>query len=217
MNTWSERLRARMNELGLNASELCRVTGVTPPAMKKWIEGQTASLRYGDAITLANALKVSPDWLMLGTGGKDLTIPDDAVSIDLVDVRGSCGFGYTNFEDTPQVEKLVVTRDWFIKNFSFYNPRNIRIITADGDSMSPEIDDGDSVFIDISDKLVRDGIYVVLVDGDLFIKRVQRMPKKHICLISENPAYKEIDINLDSDIRVDIVGRVIKSMKLRSH
>ena len=82
--------------------------------------------------------------------------------------------------------------------------------------MSPEIEDGESVFIDITDKEnLRDGIYLLLVDGELFIKRVQKLIKRRIALISTNKAYKDIELDLDySDIEVRTIGRVIKNLKV---
>ena len=142
--------------------------------------------------------------------------PDsNMVSIQQVDYSGSCGFGVMNFEDFPEIRTLEVTPAWFNKNFSFYNPRDIKIITALGDSMEPEIRDGDAVFIDITDReTLRDGIYLLVVDGEAYIKRVQKLIGKKIALLSTNKAYKDIEVNLDSDIEIRVLGRVIKSLKI---
>ncbi len=51
------------------------------------------------------------------------------------------------------------------------------------------------------------------MDGELYIKRLQRLPARGLRLKSENPAYDSIDIPADSQTQVLIIGRVIKALK----
>lgn len=82
--------------------------------------------------------------------------------------------------------------------------------------MSPEIEDGDVVFVDISDNInFRDGIYLLLVDGEVFIKRIQRMVGRKIALVSTNKAYRDIELSTDGQIEIRVLGRVVKNMKLQ--
>lgn len=214
MTTWNERLRVAMQKRGVRGSELARAAGLTDAGIKKWIDGNVAEPKFTDVCRVCQALKILPKWLMFGEGAMS---PQDAdpetVSIDLVDVKGSCGNGVMSFEDFPHIKHLLVSTDWFKRHFSFYDPKNIKIITAVGDSMSPEIEDGDAVFIDRSDfGIVRDGVYAVVIGDTLFVKRIQRLPDR-LLFISTNKAYQTFEVLKGSDERVQVLGRVIKSLK----
>lgn len=95
----------------------------------------------------------------------------NSIKLDLIDIKGSCGTGIENFEEIPQIRQLLVSPEWFSRHFSYFKPGNIKIISSLGDSMSPDIEDGDAVFLDTSDtSLIRDGIYAVLIDSELIYK-----------------------------------------------
>lgn len=219
MTTWNERLRAAMNENDVSASDLVRATGISAAGIKKWVDGVTIAPKYEDVIRACKALKVTPEWLMDGiasTAVVSSSEPDDnAISLDMVDVKASCGVGVANWEELPCVKRIQVSRAWFDYHFPYAHQENIKVITALGDSMEPVVKDGDAVFIDIKDNdFVREGIYAVLVDGELFIKRIQRLPGKCLRFKSENPSYDPFDVAADSNIEVRIIGRVIKAMKI---
>lgn len=214
MNTWSLRLNDALKARNKTATDLSRATGVSSAGVKKWIEGRVLQPKFDDVVAICDYLDISSNWLMKGIGSmvEDEESGSNMIALDQVDIKG---YGVVNFEEIPEIKKIYVTPAWFAKNFAFYNPSNIRIITAQGDSMSPEIENGDAVFIDITDREnLQDGIYLLQVDGELFIKRVQKLIKRRIALISTNKAYKDIELDLDSDIEVRTIGRVIKNLKV---
>ena len=214
MTTWSERLRVAMQHRGVKATELARATGMTDAGIKKWVDGNVTEPKFTDIHRACEALKILPMWLMFGAGPMSQSDADpETVSIDLVDLKGSCGDGLVAFDQMPHVKHLLVSTDWFKKQFAFYSPNNIKIITATGDSMSPDIEDGDAVFIDQSDLgIIRDGIYAVIINGELFIKRIQRLPDR-LLFISTNKAYQTFEVMKASDATIHVLGRVIKSLK----
>ncbi len=215
--TWTDRLNEALRLRGKTQADISKATGITSAGIKKWVDGVVLKPKFDDVFAVGSYLNITTEWLMKGIGSiNDKTEPDAAmVSIQQVDFYGSCGPGIMNFEDYPEIKTLQVTPAWFSKNFAFYNPRDVKIVTASGDSMEPEIRDGDAVFIDITDKdNIRDGIYLLVVDGEAYIKRIQKLIGKKIALLSTNKAYKDMEISLDSDIEVRIIGRVIKSLKL---
>lgn len=217
MNAWNERLNEALRFRKKTLSDLSRATGVSPAGVKKWVDGGVSQPKFDDVMSICATLNISPSWLMKNIGEPSETSDElfDVIALDQVEIHGSCGLGTLNFEKSPAIKKIYVTDTWFRKNFAFYKPKNIKIITAQGDSMSPEIEDGDAVFIDISDKdSLRDGIYLLLVDNELFIKRVQKLINRKILLISTNKAYKDIELNLNSDLEIQVIGRIIKSLKV---
>lgn len=69
------------------------------------------------------------------------------------------------------------------------------VIYADGDSMEPLIGDGDTILFDTSRTAVTDGgIYVIEVDHEAMVKRLQRRPGGRLLVQSENPAYPPYEI-----------------------
>lgn len=218
MNTWNERFCFAMKARGLIAADMARKTGMSAPAVKKWMDGTTTNPKYDDVVRATRVLNISPDWMMYEIGTMEL-VPANQVELEMVDIKASCGsIGHVNFEDIPAVKKILVNAAWFRQNFGFYNAKDIKLISASGDSMSPEIDDGDVVFVDISDNIsFRDGIYLILVDDELFIKRIQRLTGHKIALVSTNKAYRDIEISTEGQIAIRVLGRVVKSFKLRTH
>lgn len=218
MNTWNERFCFAMKKRGLIAADMTRKTGMSAPAVKKWMDGSTSSPKYDDVVRAASALSVDPNWLMYGNGSMDV-VPSDQIELEMIDIKASCGGrGHINFEDIPAIKKILVDVEWFRRHFGFYNSKTIKIVTASGDSMSPEIDDGDAVFVDIADNIsFRDGIYLLLIDDEVFIKRIQRLVSHKIALVSANKAYRDIELSTDGQVQIQVLGRVIRSFKMREH
>jgi transcriptional regulator with XRE-family HTH domain len=216
MNTWHERLKYAMQQRNVRPADLVRVLNISPPGIKRWLDGEVVQPKYADVIKLCDFLKINDAWLMSGEGTFSEQLPSaNSLVIERIGLSGSCGLGKMSFTDTPNINRIIVDSSWFERNFSFYNPKNVKIVTAEGDSMKPDIEDGDAVFIDISDNTtLRDGVYFILVDGEHYIKRIQKLIGRKIALISSNPAYKDLEVPLDSDIEIRIIGRVIKSMRL---
>jgi SOS-response transcriptional repressor LexA len=92
----------------------------------------------------------------------------------------------------------------FIKPF----PMN-RIFAAEvrGDSMTGvQLFDGDMVFF-VRGEINGDGIYVLAVDSDVYVKRVSFNPfTKQITIKSENERYEPMTVAQD---RVTLLGKVI--------
>ena len=79
------------------------------------------------------------------------------------------------------------------------------IITAIGNSMSPTINEGDLLLFQCDGSKNEGGIYIVRIDGDYYVKRLQKLPK--IRLLSDNSAYEPIEIK---DLQeIEIIGRVV--------
>jgi len=92
------------------------------------------------------------------------------------------------------------------------SPEHSCIINTDGASMYPTIIGGqDQIMIDESKKEIFDGkIYLFRMENSLFAKRLQKLPKNRIKVISDNPEYESyiIDLN-DENANFSIIGRVM--------
>lgn len=83
-------------------------------------------------------------------------------------------------------------------------------MTASGDSMSPWVNDGDSVVIDRSDVEVRDGKpYAIRYGDDLRIKNLHRRFDGGLILRSLNPAFAD-EVVAPADLEhVEVLGLVV--------
>lgn len=81
-----------------------------------------------------------------------------------------------------------------------------------GDTMSPTIGNDAVVIVDKQHNQLIDGaVYALLINGELFIRRIQRLPTG-LRIISDNPKYSAFDISQDQINECDffsVIGQVI--------
>jgi phage repressor protein C with HTH and peptisase S24 domain len=78
-----------------------------------------------------------------------------------------------------------------------------------GNSMEPEMKDGDTILIDESQKDVLAGaIYAVGVDDTIMVKRLEKHPNK-LVLLSDNRDYHPIYLQGNEINSVRIIGKVV--------
>ena len=130
----------------------------------------------------------------------------DSVAIDMLNVSACCGGGVE--VDNEAVVGRFVMSDVDFRSISLTSsPKNVKMIKAVGDSMSPTINDGDWCFVDLSLKsAISDGIYLVKVKSVLAIKRLQNDFTDNVVIKSDNPCYDDLNVNLTD---VNVIGRVI--------
>ena len=78
-----------------------------------------------------------------------------------------------------------------------------------GNSMEPELKDGDTVLIDMAQKEILAGaIYAVGLDDTIMVKRLEKRPDK-LVLFSDNKDYPPIYFEGEEINNVHIIGKVI--------
>lgn len=199
---------------GLSIRELGRKIGVSNVSIGKWMKGQFAP--SGKALeAFCNYFDVSPAFVLYGEGkgAKPDPLPTNTISIPLYNVTSSCGGGV--MVDAEEIIRMIKVSPEFIRKFAHgANPNTLNIITVHGDSMMPTVADGDAVIIDTSDnRVTRDGLYAVQMDGCLFVKRLQITPRG-IRVISDNHLYPAIDVGEQDSFFV--IGKCYVGALLRS-
>ena len=125
------------------------------------------------------------------------------------DISASLGGGREVWNETV-TEKFAIPKSLMRKIGA--SEEHSCIINTDGESMYPTIIGGkDQVMIDESKKEIFDGkIYLFRMENSLFAKRLQKLPKNRIKVISDNPEYESyvIDLN-DESTDFAIIGRVM--------
>ena len=77
--------------------------------------------------------------------------------------------------------------------------------------MMPTIEGGDSLLVDLSRTDIYDGkIYCIRIDGQLYVKRLQKIPPKTIRIVSDNDKYRcfEIDFEKNPNYDFQVIGEV---------
>ena len=89
-------------------------------------------------------------------------------------------------------------------------PRDLSIISVEGESMAPTLNDGDDIMVDRSaaQRRVLDGIYVLRRDDTLLVKRITVHPTNGLLTVaSDNTSFASWpDVKPDD---VEIIGRVV--------
>ncbi|HMP56488.1 MAG TPA: S24 family peptidase [Novosphingobium sp.] len=86
------------------------------------------------------------------------------------------------------------------------DPGKLSAIAVSGDSMDPTLRDGDEILVDRTPRPLRDGVHVVRVEDAVLVKRLDTGLPGRITLISDNPAYRPLDL---APAEVQVIGRVV--------
>jgi phage repressor protein C with HTH and peptisase S24 domain len=214
-----------MDELELTQDRLASLSGCSQTTIYKLCSGKAKESRK--LLAIADALRVSPRWLATGKGDrevksafgladvkKQVAVVEDPglVAIPQFDAGGRMGNGGLVLQDQPgMIRRWEVTRDWLNQNVKGVTGiSNLCIVTGFGDSMKPMFNPGDPLLIDQSVKTVEyDAVYFFRVDGEGFIKRIQRIPGRGLVAISANRDHYE-PWTITPDMDFEVLGRVLK-------
>ena len=86
------------------------------------------------------------------------------------------------------------------------DPAHLSAIRVEGDSMEATLRDGDEILVDRTPRPWRDGIHVVRAGDALLVKRLDTGRPGVIALLSDNPAYRTLELAPDD---VEVIGRVV--------
>lgn len=195
-------------------------TGIDPSYVSRMLYPPEKSGAKNIGEELADKLAAAfPDWfatgdgqMLLATSNANLKSELDELVIPHYDTGGKMGNGGLVLRDQPgTIKGWRVSEDWVSKNAkNFTAAKNLCIVTGFGDSMQPMFNSGDPVLVDSGVTSVEfDSVYFFRVDGEGFIKRLQRIPGIGLRAISENKAYESWDIKPEMDF--EVFGRVIRA------
>lgn len=160
------------------------------------------------------------DWLMFGAEGSQaavatlaaappVSVPDGFVPVPRLQVRASAGSGAVAVPEDLEDDGVVMFREAWMRRIGV-NPRTAQALTAVGDSMEPTIRDGDLLLVDRSiDRIVDNGIYVVVLGGMVLVKRVQVKRDGSVVLRSDNTDLYEAELVPADEVHaLTVEGRV---------
>lgn len=166
----------------------------------------------------------SIDWLLTGEGEpfpqraslpaaaaydtlNNIIDTDDYVFVPLYDVYAAAGHGQHVYGEDP-VSALAFRRDWLESSVT-RSVEKLSVIFVKGDSMEGVLNDGDTILVNHQHTTPRDGLYVLRINENLLVKRLQVMPGGIVNVISANEAYPTFEINLNRlEEDFAVIGRV---------
>jgi hypothetical protein len=147
---------------------------------------------------------------ILGGPGEIVSAPAGLISVNRHAVAVSAGPGAVASDELAK-PYLAFDERW-LKALTPSSPSDLSIVRVEGDSMSPTLNAGDDILVDLGDagERLRDGIYVLRIDDALVVKRLALNPVgRRVTVQSDNPAYPDWpDCSLDE---IKPIGRVIWS------
>lgn len=198
-----------------------RTVGISDTLIRNYLSGSMPSVEK--AADIANGAGVDFSWLCFGigeppksfsTGTPKRTISessaayapetadadsDDVVWINSYDVFASAGNGFVNNEHETG-NKLPFSYRWLSE--SGLLGKRLSLIRVSGDSMYPTLRDKEIPLVemlpdDFINRLV-DDVYVLRINGQLLIKRIQRYMNGGFLIKSDNPLYDSYHLKEDN-------------------
>lgn len=129
--------------------------------------------------------------------------------IEVIDVEASAGFGIATYDTVELISAIEYTETQYFLMFNNIPAKDIKIINVKGDSMSPTLESGDLLFINVKVQSYEgDGIYVFSYGNHLYVKRLQ-MTADELLIISDNKNYKEWKVTEENEHKFRVHGKVL--------
>lgn len=199
-------------ERGVSLSALSALIGRNITYLQQFVrKGSPRKLEEVDRRTLARFFGV--DEAVLGAPGENSSVSDrkspkgaprsDWVDVPRLPLGASAGPGAVP-PDEAAIGTLRFSARWL--RGQGWDPAMVSAIAVEGDSMEPTLRDGDEILVDRSPRPLRDGIHVVRIGDALMVKRLETGRPGVIVLLSDNPAYRPIEVRA---VEVHVIGRVV--------
>ncbi|AOJ82608.1 hypothetical protein WS86_11545 [Burkholderia savannae] len=220
------RLRLVLSRWQGSEASFARAAGVSQTGLNRIAQGGFPTLPL--LVAIADTAGVSVEWLATGRGsepslvgaqsanGADHVVDTLGNPVDIAEfvfiprynVKAAAGHGAALGGEKPPL--AMAFRRYWIDNFLGVNPKDLAVITVKGDSMEGVLSDRDVILVNQADNRPGAGLYVLRMDGELFVKRLQRLPEGKLEVSSANEAYRPFTIDLASPPSdFEIIGRVV--------
>jgi len=188
-------------------NELASALGINPSAITQARKKDTIPDKW--ILQLYRKYGLNPNWVERGIGPTFINSSNAAEAefrqVPKVKARLCAGGG--SFEVGSEIEGYYSFRkDWLSRKG---NADKMVLMDIFGNSMEPELKEGDVVLIDESKKDILAGsIYAVGIDDTIMVKRLEKRPKG-LALLSENTKNETIYMEGEDLNRVRLIGKVL--------
>ena len=198
-------LETQMKKKFDNQMDFAKAIGVTQATISRYISGSALpsfkALKRISEILDIDISMVNQDYVQYDSGG--------VTKLPYYYSEVSAGMGISSTDNSS--DYLHFDSSWLQNQFLLKNLDNTFCVKVKGDSMEPSISEGDILIAqECRDTSQLQGIYIVNYNDDYLVKKIQFKSKSEIKLISSNPDYDPINIDLlDENIIFRIIARVV--------
>lgn len=230
-NPTGKKFAAALTVSGIKPADLARELKVLPQRINHWKKrgvsarysqkvakllgvdaGQIASLEDDEPLSTTQVRHLHS----LGEVAAYYSGKSELVSIPKLNVSASMGKGLSTQYMESVVEEITVEREWLRRNVTATSPDNLALISAYGDSMEGTFSDGDLLLVDRGITEIKlDAVYVLALNDELFIKRLQRRPDGTMLMLSDNSKYSAYEITSGDQATFRVLGRVLLAWNVR--
>ena len=207
---FSARLKLLRKEKGFTQSDVARMVFIDKTAVSKWELGLNFP-NQNIQTRLADLFGVSVDYLLGRTDIRNANLSPPAETIIDMPIVGSVRAGMDGnivAEETGETRKIAASA-------LHGRPDEYFLLRVRGDSMYPEVLDGDCVLVRKVDSVESGSMAVVLYDGDYatvkWVKYVEG--EDWVDLIPNNPQYAPVRIEGANLEQCRILGEVVDIMR----
>jgi phage repressor protein C with HTH and peptisase S24 domain len=190
-----------------NQNELSAVIGVNSSSITQARKRDKIPANW--ILQLCLKYGLNPNWLEMDIGPVFIQPFNNAEEefMQIPKVRARLCAGGGSFEVGSEIEGYYSFRkDWLSRKG---NADKMVLMDIFGNSMEPELKEGDVVLIDESKKDILAGsIYAVGIDDTIMVKRLEKRPKG-LALLSENIKNETIYMEAEDLNRVRLIGKVL--------
>lgn len=201
-----EKHKTNPNELsekhGIPQSTIFRIqNGLTENPRQNTLKAisEWSGVDVGDLLTKdLRMLDLIPDLIKIDDWDSNTPLDDDEVEIPFFkDFSFACGSGSISEAMANETRKLRMAKST-LRNLTV-EKNNAIAATAAGDSMNPTIKDGDTIYMDLGRKTIKDGkIFAVCIGGLFYCKRLYNLPFGGVRIVSDNSdEFPEIQLTAD--------------------
>lgn len=187
-------------------TELASVLGINRSAITQAKKKGTVPAKW--VLLLSRKFGLNPDWLERGAGEpaeKKICYESEFEKIPKVNARLCAGDG--SFEVGSDIRGYYAFRkDWLSRKGS---AGTMVLMDIFGNSMEPELKDGDTVLVDGSQKgVIAGALYAVGIEDTVMVKRLEKHPN-NLVLQSDNKDYAPIFLRGNEMDMARIIGKVV--------
>lgn len=212
--TLSERLKEERKKAGLSQKEFAEKLGLNARTYASYERGER-DISTALLLNICKTLEISSD-VLLGNTNAPTQQPDLAtvtpvnfelanapISMKRIAVIGEVAAGYQCLADMQVIDYVACDASLLHTGYEYVYLR------VRGDSMEPELHEGDLVLVQVQDTIESGEYAVVLVDNeDGLVKKIE-IDRTHITLISENPYYPPRRFDREEMNRIRVFGKVV--------
>lgn len=206
----AELLKARFGRGG--QAFLSRNLGVAKQTIGGWLAG---SVPAGDMLfRLADELGVDARWLATGIGKAGGQLPPESEEKDWVKLPRLDLFDFREGLVPQPIEQVAIRRDWLA--MAVRSSGSLWLADMPSDAMPDVAREGDTIVCREPDRPLADGrVYVLLLDGQPIVRRVQLRPEG-LVLKAGDPSIDPITLPADRLDQLVPIGRVLAAMTLQA-